>query len=59
MVGGYHPALAFLLQEMWKIRQYFTREDLHEQCNTFLMVVITHGTKSGKLLDVQGVEAFK
>ena len=43
---------------MWKIRSKFTRDEEHAQSNCFLMIVMCHGTKKGKLLDVNERDAF-
>lgn len=46
-------------QKMWKIRSQFTRDEEHEECNCFLMVVMCHGSKHGGLLDQRKNKAFK
>ena len=47
-----------LFKEMWQIRSKFTRDEEHAQSNCFLMIVMCHETKKGKLLDVNERDAF-
>ena len=44
---------------MWRIRAWITDVADHSRCNSFVMVVIAHGTESGKLLDVEQRAAFE